>query len=248
MAEQLTFYLFLSFATPSALSSPLAVTAIEAAARDSPSSLRIVLRLAFDFPFPTAFNIAPNTSDSGPVSRWDALHALLALAYNAATRVLIDRGEPLCSVEVILEGMRNVPLVVPEGAVTRRVDIPEDRRGALPAASWPDALGLGGRKGQYSVVALGGTFDHLHAGHKILLTMAAFICTKRLIVGVTREFPPRTVHPRPPGLTSHTPFRRGPPRQEEITSPSPDSRRAGERRCRLLAAHPARNPTRRCPD
>ncbi len=35
------------------------------------------------------------------------------------------------------------------------------------------------------VVALGGTFDHLHAGHKILLSMAAFIASSKLIVGVT---------------------------------------------------------------
>ena len=35
------------------------------------------------------------------------------------------------------------------------------------------------------VVALGGTFDHLHAGHKILLSMAAWISQKKLIVGVT---------------------------------------------------------------
>ena len=35
------------------------------------------------------------------------------------------------------------------------------------------------------VVALGGTFDHLHAGHKILLSMAAWISRKKLIVGVT---------------------------------------------------------------
>ena len=35
------------------------------------------------------------------------------------------------------------------------------------------------------VVALGGTFDHLHAGHKILLSMAAWITREKVIVGVT---------------------------------------------------------------
>ncbi|RIA88116.1 hypothetical protein C1645_775770 [Glomus cerebriforme] len=36
-------------------------------------------------------------------------------------------------------------------------------------------------------VAVGGTFDHLHAGHKILLTMTAWITGKRLICGVTDD-------------------------------------------------------------
>lgn len=40
---------------------------------------------------------------------------------------------------------------------------------------------------QYEVVALGGTFDHLHAGHKILLTMAAWLAQKRLLVGITDD-------------------------------------------------------------
>lgn len=35
------------------------------------------------------------------------------------------------------------------------------------------------------VTALGGTFDHLHGGHKILLTMACWIAGKKLIVGLT---------------------------------------------------------------
>jgi len=39
----------------------------------------------------------------------------------------------------------------------------------------------------YPVVALGGTFDHLHAGHKILLSMAAWIADEKLIVGVTDD-------------------------------------------------------------
>lgn len=35
------------------------------------------------------------------------------------------------------------------------------------------------------VVAVGGTFDHLHDGHKILLTASAFLTRDTLIVGVT---------------------------------------------------------------
>jgi pantetheine-phosphate adenylyltransferase len=40
----------------------------------------------------------------------------------------------------------------------------------------------------YPVVIIGGTFDHLHAGHKILLSMAAWIADEKLIVGVTGTF------------------------------------------------------------
>lgn len=43
----------------------------------------------------------------------------------------------------------------------------------------------------FPVVILGGTFDHLHAGHKILLSMAAWITDQKIIVGVTGNvFPP----------------------------------------------------------
>jgi len=37
----------------------------------------------------------------------------------------------------------------------------------------------------YPVVALGGTFDHLHNGHKILLTISAWIASKKVICGVS---------------------------------------------------------------
>jgi hypothetical protein len=40
----------------------------------------------------------------------------------------------------------------------------------------------------YPVTALGGTFDHLHAGHKILLSMAAYITSQKLIVGITGTY------------------------------------------------------------
>ncbi|KAH7341126.1 Nucleotidylyl transferase [Rhizoctonia solani] len=39
----------------------------------------------------------------------------------------------------------------------------------------------------YPVSVLGGTFDYLHPGHKILLSMAAWITTSKLIVGVTDD-------------------------------------------------------------
>lgn len=38
---------------------------------------------------------------------------------------------------------------------------------------------------QYEYVALGGTFDRLHNGHKILLSQAVLRSTKHLTVGVT---------------------------------------------------------------
>ncbi|KAI9473781.1 MAG: hypothetical protein EXX96DRAFT_487661 [Benjaminiella poitrasii] len=36
-------------------------------------------------------------------------------------------------------------------------------------------------------VAVGGTFDHLHAGHKILLTMTAILATQSMVVGITDD-------------------------------------------------------------
>lgn len=39
---------------------------------------------------------------------------------------------------------------------------------------------------QYDDVCLGGTFDHMHAGHKLLLTRAVFLSRRRLVCGVSQ--------------------------------------------------------------
>ncbi|KAA1113817.1 hypothetical protein PGTUg99_023754 [Puccinia graminis f. sp. tritici] len=41
----------------------------------------------------------------------------------------------------------------------------------------------------FNTFALGGTFNHLHSGHKILPTMVAWLTTHRLIVWITGQSP-----------------------------------------------------------
>lgn len=41
--------------------------------------------------------------------------------------------------------------------------------------------------GSFEISAVGGTFDHLHDGHKILLSIAIFLTKKKLIIGLTGE-------------------------------------------------------------
>jgi pantetheine-phosphate adenylyltransferase len=38
---------------------------------------------------------------------------------------------------------------------------------------------------KYQKVAVGGTFDHFHDGHRLLLKKAVELCQKELIVGLT---------------------------------------------------------------
>ena len=128
--------------------------------------------------------------------QWDDVQRILAHVYVQATKVAQDNGRILMDVSVllresfpphlaaeadqcfVLEGLENLPIrnlppsVLPRGD---RVSHPPPVR-PPPEKDTPPL---------YPVVAVGGTFDHLHAGHKILLSMAAWITEKKLIIGVT---------------------------------------------------------------
>lgn len=56
---------------------------------------------------------------------------------------------------------------------------------ATTTAANLDLAGPDFKPKEFSTSAVGGTFDHLHDGHKILLQMTMFVASRRVIVGVT---------------------------------------------------------------
>jgi pantetheine-phosphate adenylyltransferase len=57
----------------------------------------------------------------------------------------------------------------------------------FPYSSFRDQTSFPPPSAGPSTVALGGTFDHLHAAHKLLLHLSLFLATKKLIVGVMSD-------------------------------------------------------------
>jgi hypothetical protein len=99
------------------------------------------------------------------------LERILCLIYVEIERHKAARDQLLIDVEVLIDGFSQL-----------------DR--AHSAFFSPSSSTLDKQKddhGLFNTLALGGTFDHLHSGHKILLTIAAWLTTHRLIVGITGQ-------------------------------------------------------------
>ncbi|KZT26556.1 Nucleotidylyl transferase [Neolentinus lepideus HHB14362 ss-1] len=148
-----------------------------------------------------------------PTAAWDDVQRLLTYVYVQATRIAQEHDRVLMDVDVLLkgtadklseglgDGMQRLFRIA--GEPQFRTQLPRSVT-SLPQ-TWLPPGGLAYLSSNYShpasqtrvcdeslpslypVVALGGTFDHLHAGHKILLSMSAWIAAEKVIVGVTDD-------------------------------------------------------------
>ncbi|KAJ7219418.1 hypothetical protein GGX14DRAFT_436121 [Mycena pura] len=136
---------------------------------------------------------------------WNDVQRLLTFVYVQATKVAQDMNRVLLQIDVLLNGPCD-PL--PDSVAPHGVFRVEGDPVALPlrfASLLPETLSRGSSSSpppplspttappsspspsRFPVVVLGGTFDHLHAGHKILLSMAAWLASEKVIVGVTDD-------------------------------------------------------------
>lgn len=185
-----SLHLHLTFPSLASLSTTSHLDLITSCARRT-SSLLILIH--FDFPFllphPSSTGASSSASTSAtPVpatptaaTHFHLLQDFLSRAYGAATKVFLAEGRLLDSVDVVLVEMRGLAVCAGEGVEVVR-SVVEDQGGREEEVREEE----GGK--EFAVTALGGTFDHLHAGHKILLTMAALITTRRLIAGISGAF------------------------------------------------------------
>eukprot|EP01112_Ceratiomyxa_fruticulosa_P006045 TRINITY_DN1683_c0_g2_i2.p1 TRINITY_DN1683_c0_g2~~TRINITY_DN1683_c0_g2_i2.p1 ORF type:complete len:294 (+),score=51.79 TRINITY_DN1683_c0_g2_i2:1222-2103(+) len=68
---------------------------------------------------------------------------------------------------------------------TVRVTGPEVNNITPPKEVWESAPSVSLNIRQYDGVVVGGTFDYLHAGHKILLATSVMVCKRYMEIGVT---------------------------------------------------------------
>ncbi|KAJ2022291.1 hypothetical protein IWW57_004582 [Coemansia sp. S610] len=142
-----------------------------------------------------ATNIAADSSSSG----WSHMQRRIAELYAIAASHLHQRQRSSLTVDI-------VPLdfcaYTPEDMNPFKHDptLLQSPDAKLPAW-WPREMHTGGSAqrtvGQstktaapwksFAHVAVGGTFDHLHVGHKILLTATALAATKRIVCGISAD-------------------------------------------------------------
>lgn len=154
--------------------------AIRSAAKQTENSLLIVIS-------------SPYFAQCNPLESFSAVQTYLSKLYSTAAVVLAQRDLlPLISVDVFISGLyyrdaasssSTEERIWPPGLslhdyVLHEPDSPGPEQGMANGTHSPSLHGT---------TAMGGTFDHLHAGHKVLLTMAAWISSKKVICGITDE-------------------------------------------------------------
>ncbi|CAG8529320.1 7312_t:CDS:2 [Diversispora eburnea] len=144
---------------------------------------------------------------------WDKVHNLLCTFYVSGSKVSYELNKPFLEINVIFENWCGYSVELGQeldvffGKLDRLLKFNENRQAVkltkLPTVVFntsilpppPPPLSPShnfthfpeNKFKIYKNVAVGGTFDHIHAGHKILLTMSAWITRQRLICGVTGD-------------------------------------------------------------
>ncbi|KAG6880269.1 hypothetical protein C0992_001838 [Termitomyces sp. T32_za158] len=206
----------LLLATLSSLDPPhFLAPAITAAASSTRAHLTIVLfSRHFNDPRPKSSVTFRGVSRA---DRFEDVCRLLTCVYVQATSVAQSLDKVLMEIDVLLLGLDgdvpctlgknfdvvfrvsgdSIPVPLPSHLTSLRqsyltaadhdsFDAPISVSPASPSSQSTVPAGLH-KPSRLPVVALGGTFDHLHAGHKILLSMAAWITSEKIIVGVTER-------------------------------------------------------------
>lgn len=186
---------------------------VQEATRQTCHSMRVDGKLSIFLCSPLFDDICRDPQGSLQIS-FEEIESLLRWCYAQAWGVAVQQGAFLIDVDVCLIGEGASMRAVRDGAAeTQQFWAIEDAAASLPfllaeqpdssSAPSPDFLPLGrpfeapatstrtpassSTFPRHRVVALGGTFDHLHVGHKILLSMASLVAIERLIVGVTDD-------------------------------------------------------------
>ncbi|KAF9246458.1 hypothetical protein BU15DRAFT_70545 [Melanogaster broomeanus] len=201
----------LLLATLDSLDTPHHLAPAIASATAATSETLIIVLLSEHFELPRAVEC----SDLVPLPRiyvsrteiWDEVQRLLTYVYVQATKIAQDNDKVLMDITVLLKDtlQANSPDIAAGMDMCFRVEGDDDIL-SLPESirSLPQTILSSGQRVTAThnpthaedqkhhahpplcpVVALGGTFDHLHAGHKILLSMGAWISGRKLIVGLT---------------------------------------------------------------
>lgn len=135
-----------------------------------------------------------------PIRSVDHLDDLLSFLYGTTREVLTRYGHVLLPINVVLGNFDkshiwdtvfalNGSVVSQVGIHSREQVIIEMPRVVLDHSSEGkiSSMNVSEDRNKFQVTALGGTFDHIHDGHKILLTVGAFLTSQRLIVGLTDQ-------------------------------------------------------------
>lgn len=138
---------------------------------------------------------------------WNRMQNFLGVVYGIAGQEAARVGRMGMNVDVLVEGLVNGPTSV-DGSFERVTFVqeesseeiiarlfqtppPQSTIHTIPTLRSPSnplsSTVQEAAHNRHQVSALGGTFDHLHGGHKILLTMAIAITAKKLIVGLSAD-------------------------------------------------------------